>query len=328
MDSLLFALNAITPIVATVAIGYLLKKIGLMDQKFTKMANKLVFRVFLPCMLFLNVYKIKTIDDIDLGYVGYVAVMLFAIFVSSLPAVLLVTKRPDRRGPLWQATFRSNFALIGIPLAQSLFGEEGAMVATLLSAFVVPAFNVLAVISLSLFRRDGGKTSVVSILTGIVKNPLIQSIAAGLLVLCIRALFVKNGISFRLADITPAYTVLDYMSRLATPVALLCLGSQFEFSAIREMKREIVFGTLVRTVIVPTLSIGTAALFFRNTFIGAHFAAFVAAFATPVAVSSVPMTQEMNGDATLAGQLVVWSTLLSALSIFLFSFLLKLAGIF
>ncbi len=328
MDSLLFALNAITPIVATVAIGYLLKKIGLMDEKFTKMANKLVFHVFLPCMLFLNVYKIETIGDIDLGYVGYSVAVLLVIFLLVLPAVLLVTKRPERRGPLWQASFRSNHAIFGIPLAQSLFGEAGAIVATILSTSIIPAFNILAVVSLSVFRRDGKKTSVGSILAGIVKNPLVQSIAAGLFTLCIRALFVKNGVSFRLTDLSPVYTVLNYMSQLATPMALLCLGSQFEFSAIREMKREIVFGTLMRTVITPTLGLGIAYLFFRDTFSGAHFAAFVAAFASPVAVSSVPMTQEMDGDTILAGQLVVWSTLVSAFSIFLFSFLLKLAGIF
>jgi predicted permease len=141
-------------------------------------------------------------------------------------------------------------------------------------------------------------------------------------------LFVSEGITFRLADVTPIYTVLEYMGRLATPVALLCLGAQFEFSAISELRREIVFGTLMRTVIVPAIGIGTAFLFFKESFNGAHFAAFIAVFATPVSISSVPMTQEMDGDVTLAGQLVVWTTLASAFSVFIISFLLKLAGIF
>lgn len=279
-------------------------------------------------MLFLNVYKISSLGDIDLSYVIYVLVLLAAVFGLSLPAVLLVTKRSERRGALWQASFRSNYALIGIPLAQSLFGDEGAMIATLLSAFVVPTINVLAVISLSVFRRDGGKTGIKGTLLGVVKNPLIQSIAAGLAVLCVRALFVKCGISFRLSDITPVYTALEYISRLATPMALLCLGAQFEFSAVSALRREIIFGTLMRTVIVPAIGIGTAFLFFRNSFGGAHFAAFIAVFATPVSISSVPMTQEMDGDVTLAGQLVVWTTLASAFSVFLISFLLKLAGVF
>ena len=122
--------------------------------------------------------------------------------------------------------------------------------------------------------------------------------------------------------------MLGYLSNLATPLALLVLGVQFEFSAVKEMKKEIVFGTLARTVLAPALAIGVAFLFLKEQFSGAHFAAFVAMFATPVAVSSVPMAQEMKGDASLAGQLVVWTTLASALSVFFASWLLKLAGVF
>ena len=327
MESLIFAVNAIAPIVLTVALGYLLKKKRFMDEKFTKMANKLVFRVFLPCMLFLNIYKIETIGDIEFGFVIYAIGMGLVIFLLGVPAVILATKQPERRGVLWQSIYRSNYALIGIPLAQSLFGEAGAMTASLLSAFVVPTFNICAVISLSVFQHTGKKVDVRKMLLDIAKNPLIQSIFAGLAVLCVRALFVKVGISFRFSDITPVYTVFDYMSKMATPMALLCLGSQFEFSAVAELRREIIFGVVARTVVVPMIGIGVAYLFFRD-FGGAAFASYIALFATPVAVSSVPMTQEMDGDVTLAGQLVVWTTLISALSIFVVSFLLKAAGVF
>lgn len=328
MESLIFAVNAISPIIITVAIGYILKKLGLMNGSFAKAANKLVFHLFLPCMLFLNIYKINALSDISFNYIIYATVALVAVFGISLPAVLIVTKKPERRGALWQACFRSNYALIGIPLAQSLFDEEGAMIASLLSAVIVPAINILAVICLSSFKKGGAKISIKDTLLGIVKNPLIQAIAIGLAVLGIRALLSKNGISFRLSSIPPIYTVLEYLSRLATPLALLCLGAQFEFSAVSELKREIIFGTVMRTAIVPTLVLGATFLFFRHLFNGAHFASFVAVFATPVSISSVPMTQEMDGDTVLAGQLVVWTTLASAFSVFLVAFLLKHAGIF
>jgi predicted permease len=227
-----------------------------------------------------------------------------------------------------QGIFRSNYALIGIPLAQSLFGDEGATVATLLSAIFVPALNVFAVISLSIFRKGGEKPSIKKIILGIIRNPLIQSIALGLVFLGIRAIFKNAEIDFRISQIPAIYTPLEYFSRSATPVALLVLGAQFEFSAVKELRREIIFGTLMRVCVVPILGLGTAYLFFSSQFSGAHFAAFVAVFATPVAVSSVPMAQEMDADSTLAGQLVVWTTLFSALSVFLASLLLKMAGIF
>ena len=200
--------------------------------------------------------------------------------------------------------------------------------ATLLSAVSIPLFNILAVISLSVFGGGGSKPSVAKILAGIAKNPLIQSILLGLVLLGVRAIFVEQGISFRLSDLSPIYTVLGYLSNLATPLALLMLGVQFEFSAVSELKKEILFGTVMRTVLVPLLGLGIAYLIFGVDFGGAKFAALVALFATPVAVSSVPMAQEMGADHTLAGQLVVWTTLISAASVFIASFLLKWAGVF
>ena len=324
----MFALGAVAPIILVVAIGYFLKRIGLMSKDFAKAANKLVFHVFLPATLFLNIYRIKDLGSMDFGYIGYALLVIFALFLLAIPVMMLVTKDAGRRGPLVQVTFRSNYALVGLPLAGALFGAEGMVAATLLSALSIPLFNVLAVISLSVFRRDREKASVRSILLEIAKNPLIISIGVGLCALAVRALLAKNGISFRLSDVTPLYTALEYLSDLSTPMALLVLGAQFEFSAVKALRREIVAGTLARTVAAPLLGVGVAFLLFRNTFSGAHFAAFVALFATPVAVSSLPMAQEMKNDAALAGQLVVWTTLFSSLSIFLCAFLLRLAGVF
>ena len=328
MDSFLFALNAILPIVIMVSIGYILKRIGFINEGFAKMANKLVFRVLLPVMLFLNVYKIENIADMDFGYVLYVLVALLVVFGVSIPLVLTVSKRPGARGALLQAVFRSNYALIGIPLAQSLAGDVGVAVATLLSAVTIPLLNVLAVISLSVFRESGEKPSIKGILLEIAKNPLIISVLSGVAALGIRALFTYLAIDFRLSSVTPVYKVMNQLSSMATPLALIVLGAQFEFSAVKTLRNEIIFGTAMRTAVVPLIGIGAAFLFFRNQFGAAHFASFIAMFATPVAVSSVPMAQEMDGDAILAGQLVVWSTLVSAFSVFVASFLLRSAGVF
>lgn len=328
MDSLLFAINAVAPIVILVTLGYILKRYGFMNADFSKKANRLVFHVFLPTMLFLNIYKIENLAKVDFGYVLYVIVILLIIFLLSLPVVMAITKSAARRGVLIQAAFRSNYALIGIPLSEFLFGYEGVAIATLLSAAMIPALNILAVISLSMFSDNGKKPSVKKILVDIAKNPLIRSIALGVVVVLIRSLFVKLGITFRISHITPVYTALEYLSNLATPLALIVLGAQFEFSAVAELRREIIFGVIMRTAAVPILGIGCAYFIFGDFFGGAHFAAFVAAFATPVAVSSVPMAQEMGGDTELAGQLVIWTTLTATLAVFMASFLLRMAGVF
>ena len=326
MADLLFALNAVAPIILLVALGYILKKLGIIPTELAKPINKIVFRVLLPVMLFNNIYGIEDIKAIDFGYLIFVAVSVAVLFAIGVPLSCLFTKERGRRAVLIQAVFRSNYALIGIPLAISLFGDDGAAVASLLSAISIPVFNIFAVIALSLFDPSGKRPSVKGIVLGIVKNPLIIGIATALVTLAIRALFVNVGISFRLSDISAFTKVIGYLSDAATPIALLALGAQFEFSAIGQMKREILWGTLTRTLFVPIAAIGTAMLF--PSFTGAHFAAFVGLYCTPLAVSTVPMTQEMGSDSELAGQLVIFTTLASAPGIFLFTYLLRLIGIF
>lgn len=329
MDSLIFALSAVAPIVLMVVVGYFFKKIGMMDEDFAKKANKLVFRAFMPVMLFVNIYKMS-LSDIDLGFIGYCLIALFVIFGISIPVCMMIAGKKDRVGVLVQAIFRSGYSLIGIPLAESLYGEEGMIAATILSAALIPCFNVLAVISLSALGNDSGeKVSPKKIVLDIIKNPLIIGIFAALVCVAVRALVLEPaGITFKLSNITPLFQVLQYLANLAIPLALLVLGAQFEFSAVAALKKEIIFGTVVRTVIVPALVLGVAFVFFRDRFTPAQFATLVAAFATPVAVPSVPMVQEMGGDVTLAGQLVVWSTLVSAITVFLVTFLLRMGGAF
>ena len=328
MDSFLFALGAVAPIIFMVAIGYFLKTLGFINADLARAMNRLVFRIFLPVTLFLNIYSIENISVSGLGCVIYAICALIVIFFLALPTVCAITKGKKQRGALLQGSFRSNFALIGVPLAQSLFGNEGATVATLMLAATIPFFNALAVICLSVFRDDGERVSIKKILIGILKNPLIQGVAAGAVALGIQSLLASGGINFKLSDIAPLMKVLNYLSSVSTPLALIVLGAQFEFSAVKALKKEIILGTLIRTVAVPFLGIFTAYLFFRDVFGGAHFAALVAMFATPVAVSSVPMAQEMGSDEVLAGQLVIWTTAASAFTIFLVSFILSYVGIF
>lgn len=326
-NSFIFAVNAVSPILIMVVIGHILKKVKLLNEELAKSINKLVFKVFLPIMLFNNIYKISDFGSISPGYIIYSVVAVAVIFALCLVFVVLFTKDPKKRAALLQGSFRANYALIGIPLAEALFGTEGVAVASILSAFTIPTFNIFAVISLSIFREGKEKPSVKKILLGIVKNPLIQGVAAGAVALLIRAIFVKYGVQFRLVDVEPAYKVITWMTNLATPLALLVLGAQFEFAAVSDLKREIISGVVIRNVLIPLFGLGVAYLLFKD-FGGAEFAALVAVFATPIAVSSVPMAQEMGADATLAGQLVVWSTIASTFSVFFSSLILHSLGVF
>ena len=331
MSDFLFTLNAILPIIIMVLIGYIFKRIGIIGPELAKGMNKVVFRLFLPIMLFVNVYKIESISSIDPWYMLYAIGFTIILFAVMLFVSGTVTKDRSKRGVITQATFRSNYALIGIPIAVSLVPDGGGAASALLSAFIVPVFNILAIITLTVFSDSGDgkekkRISVKKILTDIAKNPLVDAIFLGLVCLVIRALLAKGGIGFRLTDIPFVYATLEKLGAVATPLALISLGAGFEFKAVKELKVYIIFSTLIRCVAVPLLGFGIALLI--GGFEAAHFAAFVGVFATPVAVSSVPMAQELGGDTQLAGQLVVWTTVLSSLTVFIATYVLKIIGIF
>lgn len=326
MDAFLFAFGAVMPLVLIVALGYLLKRVGLFAADLGRRVNKVVFKILIPATVFLNIYKIDDVGDVDPTYIIYVAIATTLIFLVSLPLSCLITKRPDRRGVISQVMYRSNYALIGLSLVELICGEGGLSEAALLSVVSVSLFNAFSVVSLSVFGEEKTRIDFKKIFLDILKNPLIIAIAAGLVCLLLRRLFVSIDVDFRLSSVTPLFRAITYISNAATPVALLCLGAQFEFSAIRSMKKEIICGVLLRTVAVPALALGIAYVFFDFT--AGMFAAMIAAFATPVSVSSAPMAQEMGGDGELAGQLVLWTTAVSSVTLFGFIYALRLLGVF
>jgi len=321
---LVTAVNAVMPVVLLILLGYLLKQSGFLSKDFVKTGNKLVFNVCLPCMLFINVYDIDGFSSINWDIVIYCVVMLLVIFALGFFTAVLVTKVPERRGVIWQCTFRSNFAIIGLSLAGALGGEDAVAVAAIVSSFTVPVFNILAVIALSLFVKDGGekKTDIRKILGNIAKNPLIISVVLGLLCLAIREVQMMH---FGTAVFTLKvqgkllYTTLNNLKAIASPFALLVLGGQFEFSAVRGLLKEIAAGTVWRIVLAPLLGIGGAILLSGAGILSCgvnEYPALIAMFGSPVAVSSAVMAGSMGSDEQLATQLVVWTSLFSILTIF------------
>ena len=332
-DAFLFAADAVLPIVLMIALGYVLKRVGMLSREFLDIGNKLTFRVLLPAMLFYNVYGIESLREVNFLFVLYGLGAVVVIFFLAVAVTCAFTKDNAKRGALIQGMFRSNYAIIGLPLAEALFGAEGAAAAGVMSAFCVPLFNILGVIALAVFNgnHQKGRIDLRKIVRGIVTNPLILATVSGILVLGVREVFASLGIGFRISDIHFVYKALENLKSVCTPFALLVLGGRFEFSAVSRLWREILFGTLMRTVAVPVLGLSGAYLL-RMTVMpelgGEHFATYIGVFATPVAVASAIMAKEMGADDELAGQLVVWTSLVSTVTIFIYVTIFRIIGIF
>ncbi len=345
------SINAVLPIVLLILLGYALRRINFLNDTFLSVGNKLVFNVCLPCMLFINIYNIEDLSSVDWGLVIYAVVAVFVIFAIGVVVSILTTKNDRRSGVILQCCYRSNFAIIGISLAASLAGGQEDIVngvVAIIQAFTIPIFNILAVVSLSIFVKpqseagaDGEMvvvkhhhTDIKKILLNIVKNPLIIGIVAGLVFVGLRyaEVAIWGSAVFTLKDdLTFLYSALDNLKSVATPLALIVLGGQFKFSAVKGMTKEIVVGTVFRVVIAPLIGVGCAVLLSQYTslvsFGQTEYPALVALFGTPVAVSSAIMAGEMGNDEQLAGQLVVWTSIASVFTVFFTVFLLMSFGL-
>ena len=321
---LITAINALFPLILTILLGYFLKCRGFLSKEFLKVGNKLVFNVCLPAMLFVNVYDIAGFSAINWDIVLYAVAAFFVVVAIGFMITLLSTPVPERRGVIWQCTFRSNFGIIGLSLAGALGGDESVAVAAIVSSFTVPLFNVMSVIALSVFTEGSkGKINAKSILLKIAKNPLIIGVVLGLFTLSLRELqtAVFGNVVFSIKrDTLFVYKVLSNLKTMCTPLALLVLGGQFEFSAVKGLMKEIVSGTVARIVIAPLIGIGCAIAVSTHTdwlVCGVNeYPALIAMFGSPVAVSSAVMAGNMGSDEQLATQLVVWTSIFSIFTIF------------
>ena len=211
-----------------------------------------------------------------------------------------------------QAIYRSNFVIMGLPIAMNIYGHGNVAVTEMLIAVIVPIYNVMAVIILEVFRNR--KPNPVEICRDVLKNPIILGGIAGLF--C-----VLTGLTI------PKFLegVVDDLGVTAMTMSLIVLGASFETSTLRNTGRNLVICVVSRLVIVPGIGLAiAAAMGFRDVV----FVTLLAMLAAPTAIASFTMAQSMDSDADLAGQLVVLTTVLSALTVFLMIFFFKSVGMF
>ena len=322
---LVTAANAVLPIVLLILLGYFLRQKGFLSEEFVKTGNKLVFKVCLPCTLFINVYDIDGFESIPWDIILYCVIMVFVICMLGIVVAIITTKMPSRRGAIAQSVFRSNMAIIGLSLASALGGDEAVAVTSVVSAFTVALFNVLAVFVLSMFAEgDGkGKADFRKILMNIVKNPLIIGIALGMVCLGLRSIQTKlfgQPVFLLSRDLKFVYNSLNNLKAIASPFALLVMGGQFAFSAVKGMWKDILSGTLSRIVLAPLVGIGLAVILSNMGVLPCDsnvYPALIALFGSPTAVASAIMAGQMGADEQLATQLVVWTSIGSIFTVFL-----------
>lgn len=312
MENLMISANAVLPMCLVMALGYGTRRLGWLRREEISTINKIAFRIFLPCLLYYNIYCSDLSGSFDPLLMTYAVGGVLLTFGLALGYALLTEKLPERRGVLIQGMFRSNYVIMGIPVATALLGADQLGTVSILIAVIVPLFNMLAVVVLEVFR--GQKPKPLHILGQIAKNPLVIGSVLGILTLV-------AGI--RLPHILEQ--TIQSVSAIASPLQLFLLGAFFQFSGLKTYRRELVTVSIAKLIVSPGLFLGLGALL---GFRGVAFVSLIGIFASPTAVNSFTTAQQMGGDAELAGDIVVTTSAASILTMFLWIFLFKSLGMF
>lgn len=310
LDNLIFSLNATMPIFMMMVVGFILKKIGYINDNSKKVMNKLVFRVFLPALLFMDLAKQDFVSLWDSSFVLFCAIstiisIIIAFFLSK------IDKDESERGEFIQASYRSAAATLGIAFMTNIY-DNASMVALMIIG-CVPIYNIIAVIVLEFTSPEKRGITKKELFTktgkSIVTNPIILSIFAGLIWSVIKlpqpAIFVKS---------------VTYLGNVASPLALIVLGAEFEFSDL-EAKLKTILAIVFNKLFLFCIIFLPVAIYlgFRND----KLVAALIMLGSATTSSSFIMAKNMGHKGTVTASAVMLTTLLSSFSLTIWLFLLK-----
>ena len=310
-DSFLVALRVVIPMALLMGIGSLIRRAGVIDRPGMRAMDRVTFKLFMPVLLFKNIYDTTLGDGMEGREVAFAVAGLALVFLFALLVPPRLVADHNKAAAIGQAIIRSNYILFGVAVAESLYGKGNAGAVALLGAIVVPATNALAVVILEINRS--GKANPGKILLSILKNPMV--IAALLALAC-------KAVSLQLPGLL--YDVVSDVAGVTTTVSFISLGVSLDLGELKANRRPLALGVVLRMIAVPLIFMPLAvALGFR----GPILCALLVLFAAPAAVASYPMAVVMGADGQLAGQLVCSTTVVSIFTMFCFTFLFQTLGL-
>ncbi len=324
MDNLIYSLNATMPIFLVMAVGYILRRIGMVNEEFINVANKLCFKVTLPCMLLLNMMDCDIRHTFDGKYVLYCACSTVICILVIWILAKLFLKDKTIVGEFVQGAYRGSAAILGIALVTNISGHAG--MSSLMMLGSVPLYNVFAVIVLTFeapltepesskynkksnAQNSIGENNIKKAVIGICKNPIILSILFGMLLSCI---------NFHLPQIL--YKTVNNIGNLTTPLALIAIGAGFEGKKAIKKLGPTITATVIKLIIQPAIFLPVAIMMNFET---DKIVAALIMLGAPTTATSYIMSKSMGHEGVLSASIVVLTTLLSAFTITIWVFVLK-----
>ncbi len=294
-------LSTIVPIFIVVFLGLYARHRGFFSADFLSRANRLVYYIAIPAMIFSAISKASLKTEMNLPVIFITLSSLVAVsglaWVLSRPAGLT---RPAR-GSFIQCSFHGNLGYIGLAVAFYYLGNDGFVKTAIISGFVMILQNILAVFILQYFSRaDSGEINPLASLKKTMANPVILSALA--------------GIGFSLSNLPMPVILarsLDILKGMALPMALLIIGASLSFDALKPRLAITMVISFLKLMVTPAL--GWMA--FRGLGISSeNYLPGLILLASPTATLTYIMAREIGGDPDMAVAAISICTILSSLT--------------
>lgn len=311
-DNIVFTANIVAPVFLIIAVGYFAKKRKIINEVFVDVTSRFVFQISLPVFIFLEISELDLSQVFNIEQIVFITSATFLTYLLIWIGTIPYIKIPEDKSAFIQGAFRGNYAIIGLALISNLFGDDALGKATLMLAFLLPIYNVLAVIVL-IIPKHQGKIDFKTIFVEILFNPLILAVIFALpfsyYKLKLPEMFVSTG---------------SYLSDLALPLALVGIGGSLNMENLQRASTLAFSSSIIKIVVLP-LILTFIAIFlgYRNDDLGIMFIVF----ACPTAIASFVMADVMGANSKLAGNIIMITTLGSVFTISIGILLLKSFGL-
>lgn len=312
LDNFIFSVNATLPVFLVIVMGMLLNKIGLFPESYAAMTDKLVFKAALPVLLFKDIAAMDFRQDFDVKFVFFCMAATVCMFLGVWALSALFIRDKSIIGSFVQGSARGSAAILGVALAENIYGSSGLAPLMILSA--VPLFNVLSVIILTIHAQgEHKKINIGAILKSIITNPIILGILA--------------GIPFSVFNIQLPLLItktVGSISSIATPMALLSIGASFSLSGAKKKLVPSIIACAIKLFILPLIFLPIAVL---AGFKGAALVAIFVMLGSPTTVTCYIMSKNMGNDHVLSSNIIMLATLFSSISVTFWVFIMKAMGL-
>ena len=311
-DNIIFTANIVAPVFLIITVGYFARKRKIINEVFVDVTSRFVFRISLPIFIFLEISELDLSQVFDIDQIVFITSATFVTYLLIWFGTIPYIKNPEDKSAFIQGAFRGNYAIVGLALISNLFGDDALGKATLILAFLLPVYNVLAVIVLTVPKHQG-KINVKSMLIEILFNPLILAVVFALpfsfFKVRLPELFIITG---------------NYFADLALPLALVGIGGSLNMDNLKRASTLAFSSSIIKIILLP-LILTFVAIFlgYRNDDLGIMFIVF----ACPTAIASFVMADVMGANSKLAGNIIMITTLGSVFTIAIGILLLKSFGL-